>query len=259
MPHIHWVARQNKLEIPNDEEKKNLIAKAREAEAGRNTSTLVQPRSRIVQTTPVLDSPPRIPKNAPDRLAPPRASDPFSLPTRKGNSQPPNTISLFRLRRGNMTANADISNSPFNGLARSTRSTHVIVDGVSIPLLGSALLPGQNAPVSYLPNQRALAETADLTCDTPGHVFMHTRTATITDRTFTPPAIGNMLTIYSQMPLFRCAAFSSATNMQLYALDVGSTDGLVFSHFWQLTGVVWDYIYTAKQDDLRALHSCLLS
>jgi hypothetical protein len=158
-----------------------------------------------------------------------------------------------------MAANADISNSPFNGLARSTRSTHVIVDGVSIPLQGSALLPGQNAPVSYLLNQRALAETADLTCDTPGHAFMHTRTATITVRTFTPPAIGNMLPIYSQMPLVRCAAFSSATDMQLYALDVGSTDGLVFSHFWQLTGVVWDCTYTVKQDDLCALHNCLLS
>jgi hypothetical protein len=158
-----------------------------------------------------------------------------------------------------MAAPADISNYPFNGLARSTRSTHVIVDGISIPLQGSALLPGQNAPVSYLLNQRALAETVDLTCDTPGHAFMHTRTATITARTFTPPAIGTMLPIYSQMPLFRCAAFSSATDMQLYALDVGSTDGLVFSHFWQLTGAVWDCIYAAKQNDLRALHSCLLS
>ncbi len=34
----------------------------REAEAGRNTSALVQPRSRIVQTIPVLASPARIPK-----------------------------------------------------------------------------------------------------------------------------------------------------------------------------------------------------
>ena len=142
----------------------------------------------------------RIPKNTPDRLAPPRATDPPSLPTRKGSSQPPNTLSLFRLRRGNMAANADISNSPFNGLARSTRSTHVIVDGVSIPLRGSALLPGQNAPVTYLLNQRVLAETDDLTCDTPGHAFMHTRTATITARTFTPPAIGTMLPIYSKCP-----------------------------------------------------------
>ena len=102
-----------------------------------------------------------------------------------------------------MAAPADISNSPFNGLARSTRSTHVIVDGISIPLQGSALLPGQNAPVSYLLNQRALAETVDLTCDTPGHAFMHARTATITARTFTPPAIGTMLPIYTQMTLFR--------------------------------------------------------
>ena len=130
-----------------------------------------------------------------------------------------------------MAANADISNSPFNGLARSTRSTHVIVDGISIPLQGSAVLSGQNAPVSYLLNQHALAETVDLTCDTPGHVFMHTHTATITDRTFTPPVIGTMLSISSHIPLFRCAAFSSVTDMQLYVLDVGSTDGLVFSHF----------------------------
>jgi len=81
-------------------------------------------------------------------------------------------------------------------------------------------------------------------------VAVHTRTATITTRTFTPPAIGTMLPIYSQMPLFRCTVFSSATDMQLYALDVGSTDGLVFSHFWQLTCVVWDCIYAAKQNDL---------
>jgi hypothetical protein len=158
-----------------------------------------------------------------------------------------------------MAAPADISNSPFNGLARSTRSTHVIVDGISIPLQGSALLPGQNAPVSYLLNQRDLTETVDLTCDTSGHAFMHTRTATITARTFIPPAIGTMLPIYSQMPLFRCTVFSSTTDIQLYVLDVGSTDGLVFSHFWQLTGAVWDCIYAAKQNDLRALHSCLLS
>jgi hypothetical protein len=158
-----------------------------------------------------------------------------------------------------MAAPADISNSPFNGLARSTSSTQVIVDGISIPLQGSTLLPGQNAPVSYLFNQRALAETVDLTCDTPGHAFMHTRTVTITVRTFTPPAIGIMLSIYSQMPLFRCAVFSSVTDMQLYALDVGSTDGLVFSHFWRLTGTVWDCIYTDKQNDLRTLHNCLLS
>jgi hypothetical protein len=129
-----------------------------------------------------------------------------------------------------MAAPADISNSPFHGISRSTRSTHVIVDGISIPLQGSAVLPGQNAPVSYLLNQRALAETVDLTC-TPGHVFMHTRTATITDRTFTPPVIGTMLSISSHIPLFCCAAFSSVTDMQLYVLDVGSTDGLVFSHF----------------------------
>ncbi len=166
---------------------------------------------------------------------------------------------LFGLRRGNMTAPTDISNSPFNGLARSTRSTNVIVDGISIPLQGSDLLPGQNAPVSYLLNQRALAETVDLTCDTPGHAIMHTRTATITVRTFTPPAIGTILPIYSQMPLFRCAAFSSATDMQLYTLDVGSTDGLVFSHFCQLTGAVWDCIYAVKQNDLCTLHICLLS
>jgi hypothetical protein len=28
MPHIHWVARQNKLEIPNDEEKVNTREKS---------------------------------------------------------------------------------------------------------------------------------------------------------------------------------------------------------------------------------------
>ncbi len=81
----------------------------------RNTSDLVQPRSRIVQRTPVLDSPARIPKNTPDRLASPRAADPFSLPTRKGNSQPPNAFTLFGLRRGNMAAPADIYNSPSTG------------------------------------------------------------------------------------------------------------------------------------------------
>ena len=106
---------------------------------------------------------------------------------------------------------------------------------------------------------RALAQTVDLTHDTPGHAFMHTRTANILARTFTPPAVGSILPIYSQMPLVRSAAFSSATDMQLYALDVGSTDGLLFSHFWQLTSAVWDCIYTAPQDDLCTLRACLFS
>jgi hypothetical protein len=40
---------------------------------------------------------------------------------------------------------ADTSKSTYNGLARPSRSSHVIVDGVSIPLQGSALLAQREA------------------------------------------------------------------------------------------------------------------
>jgi hypothetical protein len=125
----------------------------------------------------------------------------------------------------------DTTNPPFNSLVRSTRSSRTIIDGVSVPLQGAPLLHGQTSPVNYMLAQRSLAETVDITHDTPGHVYMHARTAAILLRTFTPPAIDTTLPIYPEMPLIRCAAFSSATDMQCYALDVNSTDGLVYSHF----------------------------
>jgi hypothetical protein len=52
---------------------------------------------------------------SPCRGQEPRAADPFSLPTRKGNSQPSNALTLFGLRRGNMAAPVDIYNSPSTG------------------------------------------------------------------------------------------------------------------------------------------------
>jgi len=153
----------------------------------------------------------------------------------------------------------DTTNPPYNSLARYTRSSYTIIDGVSVPLQGAPLLPGQTSPVNYMLAQRALAETVDITHDTPGHAYMHARTAAILLRTFTPPAIGTALPIYPELPLIRCAAFSSATDMQCYALDVNSTDGLVYSHFWQLSGAVWDSVSVANQDSLRALRTCLFS
>jgi hypothetical protein len=153
----------------------------------------------------------------------------------------------------------DTTNPSFNSLARSTRSSRTIIDDVSVPLQGAPLLPGQTSPVNYMLAQRALAETVDTTHDTPGHAYMHARTAAILLRTFTPPAIGTTLPIYPEMPLIRCAAFSSVTDMQCYALDVNSTDGLVYSHFWQLSGAVWDCVSAANQDSLRALRNCLFS
>jgi len=126
---------------------------------------------------------------------------------------------------------SDLPNLPYNTLIRHTRSSYAVVDGVTVPLSGSPMLPGQTAPVTYLLAQRALAQTVDLTHDTPGHAFLHTRTANILAHTLTPPAVGSTLPISSQMPLVLSAAFSSVTDMQLYALDVGSTDGLLFSQF----------------------------
>jgi hypothetical protein len=126
----------------------------------------------------------------------------------------------------------DTTNPPYNSLSRSSRSSHVIVGGISVPLLGAPLLTGQKSPVHYLLAQRALAETVDITHDIPGHAFMHTRTAAIILHTFTPPDIGTTLPVYSEIPLIRCAAFSSETDMQCYALDVSSTDGHLYSHFW---------------------------
>jgi hypothetical protein len=75
---------------------------AREAEEGRNTSALAQPRSRTVQPIPALASPAWIPKKFPDRTTPHPRRRSFSLPT--ANSQPPTALTLLRLRRGNMPA-----------------------------------------------------------------------------------------------------------------------------------------------------------
>jgi hypothetical protein len=75
---------------------------AREAEEGRNTSDLAQPRSRTVQPIPALASQAWIPKKFPYRTAPHPRRRSFSLQT--ANSQPPTAITLLGLRRGNMPA-----------------------------------------------------------------------------------------------------------------------------------------------------------
>jgi hypothetical protein len=66
--------------------------------------------------------------------------------------------------RHNMSApNAtDTTNPPNNSLSRSSRSSHVIIGGISVPLQGAPLLPGQKSPVNYMLAQRALAETVDI-------------------------------------------------------------------------------------------------
>ena len=125
----------------------------------------------------------------------------------------------------------DTINPPYNPLPRSSRSSRVIIDGVSVPLEGAPLLSSQKSPVNYMITQRTLTETVDITHDIPGHTFMDTRTDTIILHNFTPPVIGTTLPTYSEMPLIRCAAFSSATDMKCYVLDVSSTDGHLYSHF----------------------------
>jgi hypothetical protein len=69
-----------------------------------------------------------------------------------------NTLTLFGLCRHDMSASnaTDTTNPPFNSLARSTRSSRTIIDGVSVPLQGAPLLPGQTSPVNYMLAQRAL-------------------------------------------------------------------------------------------------------
>ena len=80
----------------------------------------------------------------------------------------------------------DTSNSPYHGFAWSPCSTHVIVDGVSIPLQDSALLV-----------QRVLTEAVAVTHDTPTlgilpftldpHLFQHI-SVTVTFTTFERPS-----------------------------------------------------------------------
>jgi hypothetical protein len=90
------------------------------AAEGRKTSALAQPRCRIAQPIPALPRQVGSQKIFPivPRLT--RAADPF--PPRKGttNSQPPTTLTLLGLRRGNMSV--DTSKSTYNGLARPSRS-----------------------------------------------------------------------------------------------------------------------------------------
>jgi hypothetical protein len=125
------------------------MERAREAAEGRKTSALAQSRSRTLQSIPDLVSPARIPKKFPDRTAPHPCRR--SFPTPQGHDHPgrtPPTPNLPPrsppgLHRGNMTA--DTSKSTYNGLAWPSRSSHVIVDGVSIPLQGSALLAQREA------------------------------------------------------------------------------------------------------------------
>ena len=93
-----------------------------------------------------------------------------ALPPRKdtANSQPPTTLTLIGLRRGNMSA--DTSKSTYNGLARPSRSSHVIVDGVSIPLQGSALLAQREAVTHDTPTLGILPFAPD------PHLFQHITT-----------------------------------------------------------------------------------
>ena len=61
----------------------------------------------------------------------------------------------------------DTPNPPYNSLSRTSRSSHVIVGDISIPLYGTPLQTGHISPVSYLFVQCALTETDDVTHDTP--------------------------------------------------------------------------------------------
>jgi hypothetical protein len=120
------------------------MERAREAVEGRKTSTLVQSRSRTVQPIPDLVSPTRIPKKFPDRTAshPRRRSfhtpeghyHPGSAPSTPNH--PPHSPSLGYAVAIYMSV--DTSKSTYNGLARSSCSTHVIV--VTSPSLCRAQL-----------------------------------------------------------------------------------------------------------------------
>jgi hypothetical protein len=85
----------------------------------------------------------------------------------------------------------DTTNPPFNSLARSIRSSHAIIDGVSVPLQGEPLLSGQNSPVNYMLTQRDLAETVDITHDIPAHLHvqrhLHDTSPRILDLTSSSP------------------------------------------------------------------------
>ena len=142
----------------------------------------------------------------------------------------------------------DTINPPYNPLPRSSRSSRVIIDGVSVPLEGAPLLSSQKSPVNYMITQRTLTETVDITHDTPVHAYMHTRTTAILLHTFTPPVIGTTLPTYSDMLLIRCAVFSSATDMSCYELDVNSTDGFVLNPRSHSPSPTSSTIFSCKQE-----------
>jgi hypothetical protein len=113
------------------EKEKNNHGKRREAAEERKTFALALLSHCAAYSRLGLASsdPKKISRSHRASPAPTILSHPArALPPRKGtaNSQPP---TLLGLRRGNMSA--DTSKSTYNGLARPSRSSHVIVDGVS--------------------------------------------------------------------------------------------------------------------------------
>ena len=77
-----------------------------------------------------------------------------SSPHQLGSQQIPLTLLGFRRRNMPALNPTDTTNPPYNSLSRSSRSSHVIVGGISVPLLGAPLLTGQKSPVHYLLAQR---------------------------------------------------------------------------------------------------------
>ena len=146
---------------------------------------------------------------------------------------------------------------PYDPHPRHTRATHLLINGQVIPIGGDPLPTTVGSPVTYLLSEASLAQAADLATDTYDIPLMHLRTAEIISRTCTPPLLGSTLPSFSELPPVRCVAFSSSTDMQLYVLDVQSTNGHLHSHFWQIADTVWDSLHTVNTSHLLALHACL--
>ena len=109
---------------------------------------------------------------------------------------------------------------PYFPLPHHTRVSHVLINGQTVPMGVTPLTNTVGSPVLYLLVGASLAQTADLATDTYDTPLMYLCTTEIISRTCTPPLLGSTLPTFSEIPLVRCAAYSSSTDMQLYALDV---------------------------------------
>ena len=141
-----------------------------------------------------------------------------------------------------------------------TRSSisHVLVNDKTIPLVGTPLTPGTTSPVSYLINQAIKSQNDDLATNAFGVAHMHTRTAEILHRICVPPSPGSLLPFFLELPMVRCAAYSSTSDMQLYAVDIQSIDGHLHPYLWQLSGAFWDTLHVADNPSLLELRTCLM-